>query len=77
MKRALWPVAVVLWAVALVGMVVPGAAAAAPVELGDLSFSFPQLCILLAVGAAWGDLRASNRERDRRIERIEKHVFED
>jgi hypothetical protein len=78
----LWGTAVVSFAFGLILLTLPGDAAAAGIAFGDVTFSFGQLCILVAVAAAWGDMRAANRERDhrhdatdRRIERIEKHVF--
>lgn len=74
-QSVLWGTAVVSFCVGLILLTLPGEAAAAGVAFGDVTFSFGQLCILVAVAAAWGDMRAANRDRDRRLERIEKHVF--
>jgi hypothetical protein len=73
--RWLWVVAVLLWLMGMIALVLPGNANAAGVAFGDVQFSFGQVCILLAVGAAWGEQRASNRETSRRVTKLEEHVF--
>lgn len=82
-SRWLWRVAVA----AFVASVSVGAVDAATGVLGvggDSMFTFPQVALLVAVAAAWGDMR-TNRNRDReefkefrqdvheRLQRMENH----
>lgn len=75
--RCLWAFAVVMFVAGMILLVLPGDAAAAGLAFGDVTFSFGQVCILLAVAAAWGDMRNGVKEVVRRVDRIEKHVFKD
>lgn len=72
--RWLWPAAVVCWLAS--GFATAFALDSVPVDIGDLRFNFGQLVLLLGLGFAWGDLKASNKARDERMDRIEKRLDE-
>ena len=62
-SRWLWRVAVVAF-LASVSVGAVQAAVGLPAVSGDSLFTFPQVALLVAVAAAWGDMR-TNRNRDR------------
>ena len=62
-SRWLWRVAVFAF-LASVSVGAVDAATGANAVGGDSMFTFPQVALLVAVAAAWGDMR-TNRNRDR------------
>ena len=82
----LWRVAVLAFLASVSVGAVDAATGASPVS-GDSLFTFPQMALLVAVAAAWGDMR-TNRIRDREefkehrkdmhdwLEKLEEHNHE-
>lgn len=72
MKNMLWRSAIAVWAMALVGCMVPGIAQADIVQFGDVRFTFSQTMTLFAIGLAWGDMRQWRVGVDRRLKELEQ-----
>lgn len=75
--RRLW-----LWRVARTSFVLAVALIASPVrgsaavQLGDVQFTWAHLLVLVALGAAWGDMRAQTRVHSERIKEIIEELHE-
>ena len=70
MKRALWPVSVVAGAVAVL-LTLAGGPAWAQVKAGEFTFTWSQVALLVALGAAWGDMRGKVSSIEKRLDRME------
>lgn len=74
-QRALWRVAIVLFALGLYFTMAE--ASSGPDSAGDhASFTWGQVCVLMAVAAAWGDMRAQVKDLRKDVDSI-KHSQKD
>lgn len=67
MNRWLWPCAVLVWLVAIATTAV----AETPAAAGNFGFSFSQVCVLVAIGIAWGEQRQWRKGVDARLNKLE------
>lgn len=63
-SRWLWRFAVAFYSAGLLVFATPTLATVAAVSIGDVTFGWGHVLILIAAGALWGDVR-TNRARDR------------
>ncbi len=71
-RQWLWRGAQVFWMAAILSWTAPSVAQAAVLELDELKMSFSQMLTLLAVGAAWGDMRQWRAQVDKRLAKLEE-----
>lgn len=73
MSRLLWFVAVFAFSMSIVTAAVAGQQG---VGVGDVNFSWSQVLVLVALGAAWGDQRTDRRAMRRDIDELKAEFHE-
>ena len=70
MKRLLWPASIVAGSAAVL-LALMGGPAWAQVGAGEFTFTWSQVALLVALGAAWGDTRSQVKAIKERLDRME------
>lgn len=67
-RRGLWYTAITMFILGLCLMVAQPASAS--VGSGEFSFSWGQVCVLMAAGVAWGDMRREVHDLRKDVEKM-------